>query len=51
MGVDIAPKSILPRSFDGEVNEFGVSIPANRDLIEHLKTKNDKPMGAGPLYL
>ncbi|MDI9490114.1 MAG: ABC transporter substrate-binding protein [Bacillota bacterium] len=47
MGVDIAPKAYYLEGFDGEVNEFGVN-PANRDLIEHLKTKNDKPMGAGP---
>ena len=47
MGVDIAPKAYYLEGFAGEVNEYGVN-PANNELIEHLKTKNDKPMGAGP---
>ena len=47
MGVDVAPKAYYLDGFAGELNDFGVN-PANNELIEHLKTKNDKPMGGGP---
>ncbi len=47
IGVTVAPWHYYTEGFTGEMNEHGVSLndPA---FMAHLKTKNDKPMGAGP---
>ncbi len=47
MGVTVAPKHYYTEGYEGELTEFGVD-PTSRDFLEFLKTKNDRPVGAGP---
>ncbi len=47
LGISVLPFHYYTAGFSGALNDNGVSIndPA---FIQHLKTKNDAPMGAGP---
>lgn len=47
LGVTVSPAHYYTEGYTGTLNEFGVDT-GNREFMSHLKTKNDKPMGAGP---
>lgn len=47
IGIQIAPFHYYTEGFSGTLDEHGVSVN-NPDFMAHLKTKNVKPMGAGP---
>ena len=46
-GVSVTPFHYYTEGYAGELNEFGVDV-GNKAFMDHLKTKNDKPVGAGP---
>ncbi len=46
-GVTVAPVHYYTDGYTGTLNDYGVDV-GNADFISFLKTKNDKPMGAGP---
>ena len=45
--IAVMPKHYYTDGYEGELNEYGVDI-GNPDFMTFLKSKNDKPMGAGP---
>ncbi|NLJ40484.1 MAG: hypothetical protein GX352_02560 [Clostridiales bacterium] len=47
LGVTVAPFHYYTDGYAGELNEFGVDT-GNKEFMDHLKTKNDRPVGAGP---
>ena len=47
LGVSVVPQHYYTEGFAGETNEQGVVV-GDKDFMAHLKTKNDKPVGAGP---
>ena len=47
MGVEAVPMHYYTEGFTGELNENGVVVNS-KEFMDHLKTKNDAPMGAGP---
>lgn len=46
-GVEIVPFHYYTDGYDGELNSNGVDT-GKKEFMDHLKTKNDKPVGAGP---
>ncbi|HPX93335.1 MAG TPA: ABC transporter substrate-binding protein [Bacillota bacterium] len=46
-GVAVVPFHYYTKGYAGELNDFGVDV-GNKAFMDHLKTKNDKPVGAGP---
>lgn len=50
MGVSVAPFHYYIDGYTGALNDNGVD-PDNIKFINFLKTKNDKPLGAGPYIL
>lgn len=47
LGVSVTPMHYYTDGYTGTLNEFGVDV-GNREFMEFLKTKNVKPVGAGP---
>lgn len=47
LGVTVAPRHYYTDGYTGTLNDFGVET-GKREFIEFLKTKNDRPVGAGP---
>lgn len=47
LGVAVVPFHYYTDGYAGDTNEFGVDV-GNKAFMDHLKTKNDKPLGAGP---
>lgn len=47
LGVNVVPYHYYTEGYTGETNEQGVDV-GNAAFMAHLKTKNDKPVGAGP---
>lgn len=47
MGVEAVPVHYYTDGYTGTLNENGVEINS-KAFMDHLKTKNDAPMGAGP---
>lgn len=47
IGITVAPFHYYTEGFAGELNENGV-VTGSAEFMQHMKTKNDKPMGAGP---
>lgn len=47
MGIFVAPLHYYTEGYTGNLNENGVA-PGNKEFMDFLKTKNDKPLGAGP---
>ena len=49
MGIFVAPLHYYTEGYTGNLNENGVA-PGNKEFMDFLKTKNDKPLGAGPYF-
>ncbi|GAB1432995.1 hypothetical protein MASR2M29_16200 [Spirochaetota bacterium] len=47
MGVEVAPMHYYTNGFTGKLNDYGVAT-GDKAFMDFLKTKNDKPLGAGP---
>ena len=47
LGVDVAPFHYYTDGYTGSLNEYGVDT-GNKEFMDFLKTKNDRPLGAGP---
>jgi peptide/nickel transport system substrate-binding protein len=47
LGVSVAPMHYYTEGYTGQLNEFGVAT-GNKEFMDFLKTKNSKPVGAGP---
>lgn len=45
--VPVVPFHYYTEGYTGTLNEYGVDI-GKKEFMDHLKTKNNKPMGAGP---
>jgi peptide/nickel transport system substrate-binding protein len=47
LGVTVAPFHYYTDGYTGSLNEYGVDT-GNKEFMDFLKTKNDRPLGAGP---
>lgn len=47
LGITVAPFHYYTQGYTGTLNENGVDLD-KKEFMDFLKTKNDKPMGAGP---
>lgn len=47
LGIAVAPMHYYTEGYTGTLNEYGVAL-GNREFMDFLKTKNTKPVGAGP---
>ena len=47
LGIRVSPMHYYNEGYTGELNDYGVDT-GNRDYMEHLKSKNDHPVGPGP---
>ncbi len=47
LGVNVTPFHYYTDGYTGTLNEFGVDV-GNKEFMDFLKTKNNKPVGAGP---
>jgi peptide/nickel transport system substrate-binding protein len=47
LGVSVAPMHYYTDGYTGTLNEYGVDT-GNKAFMDFLKTKNSKPLGAGP---
>lgn len=47
IGITVAPFHYYTEGFTGELNEYGV-VTGSAEFMQHMKTKNDRPLGAGP---
>lgn len=47
LGVTVAPAHYYTDGYEGTLNDYGVEV-GNRNFMSFLKTKNVKPVGAGP---
>ncbi|NCC83209.1 MAG: hypothetical protein EOM03_03660 [Clostridia bacterium] len=47
MGITVSPMHYYTEGFSGELNDNGVATK-DQAFMDHLKTKNQKPVGAGP---
>lgn len=47
LGVSVAPMHYYTEGYTGKLNENGVAI-GSKEFIDFLKSKNSKPVGAGP---
>jgi len=47
LGVQVTPFHYYTEGYTGTLNEFGVDT-GNKEFMDFLKKKNDKPVGAGP---
>ncbi|NLC43424.1 MAG: hypothetical protein GX783_03990, partial [Clostridiales bacterium] len=47
MGVQVVPAHYYTEGYTGTLNEYGVDT-GNKEFMDHLKTKNVLPVGAGP---
>lgn len=47
LGVIVAPLHYYTDGYTGTLNDFGVET-GKKEFMDHLKTKNNKPLGAGP---
>lgn len=47
LGVTVAPFHYYTDGYTGNLNDFGVDT-GNKEFMDFLKTKNDRPLGAGP---
>ncbi len=47
LGINVAPMHYYTDGYSGELNENGVALET-REFIDFLKTKNSRPLGAGP---
>ncbi len=47
LGVTVAPFHYYTDGYTGTLNENGVDV-GNKEFMDFLKTKNEKPVGAGP---
>ncbi len=47
MGVSVTPMHYYTDGYTGTLNEYGV-VTGNKEFMDHLKTKNVLPVGAGP---
>jgi len=49
LGVSVAPMHYYTEGYTGQLNEFGVATGI-KEFMDILKTKNSKPVGAGPYF-
>ncbi|HHY81242.1 MAG TPA: hypothetical protein GX505_00995 [Clostridiales bacterium] len=47
LGISVVPFHYYTDGYTGNLNEFGVDT-GNKEFMDFLKTKNDRPLGAGP---
>ena len=47
LGVSVVPMHHYTAGYAGKLNENGVEL-SSKAFMDHLKTKNDQPLGAGP---
>ena len=47
MGIEVAPFHYYTEGYSGALNDYGVALNTP-EFMTHLKSKNDKPLGAGP---
>ncbi|HPT78231.1 MAG TPA: ABC transporter substrate-binding protein [Candidatus Atribacteria bacterium] len=47
LGVSVVPMHYYTEGYTGTLNDFGVDT-GKKEFMDHLKTKNNKPVGAGP---
>lgn len=47
LGISVAPMHYYTAGFTGKLNSYGV-VTNSAEFMNHLKSKNDRPLGAGP---